>query len=103
MVLIRRDYGVSTTHTARRERLARAYVPHGIRTGVHRNLVGRVVIQYTMLFYSRAFLLVGSALYLHCWGGRGRAGLVGACLLSLLRPELDGAAVLDTVQRAYRI
>ena len=38
---------------------------------------------------------------MHCWGGRGRAGLVGACLLALLHPGLDAAAVLDAVQRAY--
>ena len=43
----------------------------------------------------------GSAIYVHCWGGRGRAGLVGACLYSLLRPELDACAVLDAVQNAY--
>ena len=43
----------------------------------------------------------GRAIYVHCWGGRGRAGLVGACLLSLLRPELDAPAVLERVQRAY--
>ena len=43
----------------------------------------------------------GQAIYVHCWGGRGRAGTVGACLLSLLRPELDGNAVLQTVQAAY--
>lgn len=24
----------------------------------------------------------GQVLYLHCWGGRGRAGLVGACFLA---------------------
>ena len=43
----------------------------------------------------------GQAIYVHCWGGRGRAGLVGACLLSLLRPELDSEAVLSLVQAAY--
>ena len=31
--------------------------------------------------------------YFHCCGGRGRAGLVVACLLSLLSPELDSRAV----------
>jgi alanine transaminase len=43
----------------------------------------------------------GSALYLHCWGGRGRAGLMGGCLLSLLCPELTGSEVLGVVQAAY--
>ena len=43
----------------------------------------------------------GRAAYIHCWGGRGRAGLVGACMLSLLRPDLDANAVLDAVQTGY--
>lgn len=43
----------------------------------------------------------GKVIYLHCWGGRGRAGLVGACLVSLLFPELDAKAVLDLVQSGY--
>ena len=41
------------------------------------------------------------AIYLHCWGGRGRAGVVGACLVSLIWPELDSVAVLDLVQAGY--
>ena len=43
----------------------------------------------------------GGAIYIHCWGGRGRAGLVGACLLSLLYPELDANICLEWVQRGY--
>jgi len=43
----------------------------------------------------------GNGIYVHCWGGRGRAGSVGACLLSLLRPDLDADAVLRLVQAAY--
>ena len=38
---------------------------------------------------------------LHCWGGRGRAGVVGGCFLALLRPELEASAVLEAVQTAY--
>merc|ERR1739845_183187 len=41
------------------------------------------------------------AVYLHCWGGRGRTGLVGACFASLLFPELSSEEVLEWVQRAY--
>ena len=26
----------------------------------------------------------GGGVYLHCWGGRGRAGTIGACLLARL-------------------
>ena len=40
-------------------------------------------------------------IYMHCWGGRGRAGLVGSCILSLLYPELDATQVLDLVQSGY--
>ena len=39
--------------------------------------------------------------YIHCWGGRGRAGLVGSCLLSLIWPELDSRQILDLVQEGY--
>ena len=42
-----------------------------------------------------------SAVYIHCWGGRGRAGLVGSCLLSILFPELTSKECLDWVQRGY--
>jgi hypothetical protein len=43
----------------------------------------------------------GSAVYVHCWGGRGRAGLVGGALLACLRPELGGAQVVEAVQAGY--
>jgi len=43
----------------------------------------------------------GGAVYIHCWGGRGRAGLVSACLLSLIYPELSAEKCLDWVQRGY--
>ena len=43
----------------------------------------------------------GGALYVHCWGGRGRAGLVGSSLLSLLWPGADGETLLALVQRGY--
>mmetsp|Transcript_33215 Transcript_33215/g.49504 ORF Transcript_33215/g.49504 Transcript_33215/m.49504 type:complete len:286 (-) Transcript_33215:153-1010(-) len=43
----------------------------------------------------------GCTLYLHCWGGRGRAGLVGACLVSLIWPEMNSSSVLDLVQTGY--
>lgn len=40
-------------------------------------------------------------IYIHCWGGRGRAGLVGSCLASLMYPEIAPAGILDWVQRGY--
>jgi alanine transaminase len=42
-----------------------------------------------------------SCLYIHCWGGRGRAGLTAACLLSLIYPTMDAAMILDHVQQGY--
>jgi alanine transaminase len=39
--------------------------------------------------------------YVHCWGGRGRAGLVGACLLSLIFPEKDASEILELIQTGY--
>jgi alanine transaminase len=45
--------------------------------------------------------LPAGALYVHCWGGRGRAGLIGGALLACLRPEMDGAEVVRAVQAGY--
>ena len=44
-----------------------------------------------------------SCLYIHCWGGRGRAGLIGSCLLSLIYPDTlkEPKQVLDIVQSGY--
>jgi hypothetical protein len=42
-----------------------------------------------------------TAIYIHCWGGRGRGGLVGACLLSLIYPTLDSPSILDWIQTGY--
>jgi alanine transaminase len=39
-------------------------------------------------------------MYLHCWGGRGRAGTVGACVLGTMY-GLSGEEALDRVQRAF--
>ena len=51
--------------------------------------------------FSRFERRPNDAVYVHCWGGRGRAGTVGACALSLLFPELDGDEILEIVQAAY--
>lgn len=40
-------------------------------------------------------------LYIHCWGGRGRAGTIGGLLLGCLYPELSTSDVLKTVQLRY--
>ncbi|EIE21090.1 phosphatases II, partial [Coccomyxa subellipsoidea C-169] len=42
----------------------------------------------------------GEVLYVHCWGGRGRAGTVAACLLASLY-GVDAEQALARVQRAY--
>lgn len=58
------------------------------------------------LLYKLLFAMVDEQrhIYLHCWGGRGRAGVVSACLLSLVFPELnvgDSLTLLEIVQRGY--
>ena len=47
-----------------------------------------------------ARLRSGQNVYLHCWGGRGRAGTVGATLLHRLY-DLPAQECLERVQRAY--
>ena len=42
-----------------------------------------------------------STIYLHCWGGRGRAGLIGSCLTILLFPELSSCDILNWIQKGY--
>jgi len=49
-----------------------------------------------------------SMLYVHCWGGRGRAGLTACCLLTLLqfagttdRKVTDVQTIFDVVQTGY--
>eukprot|EP01023_Acetabularia_acetabulum_P054056 TRINITY_DN6070_c0_g1_i1.p1 TRINITY_DN6070_c0_g1~~TRINITY_DN6070_c0_g1_i1.p1 ORF type:complete len:246 (-),score=28.98 TRINITY_DN6070_c0_g1_i1:165-902(-) len=39
-------------------------------------------------------------IYLHCWGGRGRAGTAGACLISQLY-GLSSVEALTRIQRAF--
>ena len=43
----------------------------------------------------------GVSIYVHSEHGRGRAALVGACMLSLLRPKLDAKRLLALVQKAH--
>lgn len=44
----------------------------------------------------------GEVLYLHCWGGKGRAGLVASCLLGILY-QGDKGALLDAEDALERI
>ncbi|KAL4552917.1 hypothetical protein Ndes2526B_g02813 [Nannochloris sp. 'desiccata'] len=45
-------------------------------------------------------LKIGEKLYVHCWGGRGRAGTIGAALLAKLY-GVDADEALERVQRAF--
>lgn len=47
-----------------------------------------------------ARLARGESLYVHCWGGRGRAGTVGAALLAKAY-GLTADEALERVQRAF--
>ncbi len=42
----------------------------------------------------------GRRIYAHCWGGRGRAGTLGACLLGYIY-GLSAEEALMRVQRAF--
>lgn len=42
-------------------------------------------------------ILSGDTIYLHCWGGKGRAGLVAACLLIRLY-RIDANSALEYVR-----
>eukprot|EP00210_Caulerpa_lentillifera_P005863 g5607.t1 len=42
----------------------------------------------------------GEKLYIHCWGGRGRAGIVGSCLLAKLF-ELSADECAQRIGRAF--
>lgn len=42
----------------------------------------------------------GEVMYVHCWGGRGRAGTVGACLL-VRAYDISAEEALVRVQRAF--
>ena len=42
----------------------------------------------------------GHTLYIHCWGGRGRAGTIGACLIGKLEGlSLSGPSALSYLYR----
>jgi len=41
------------------------------------------------------------AMYVHCRAGQGRAGMVGGCMLALMRPELSEDQVLAAVQAGF--
>ena len=47
-----------------------------------------------------ARLAAGESVYVHCWGGRGRAGLVAACFLQHAY-GVSGEEALQRVGRAY--
>jgi hypothetical protein len=49
----------------------------------------------------RARIEAGEKLYLHCWGGRGRTGLVAACLFGALYGDIDAEQALECVQCYY--
>ena len=48
-----------------------------------------------------ARLIDGDGIYLHCWGGRGRTGLVAACLLGALYTDISAEDALERVQTYY--
>lgn len=55
---------------------------------------------HTLLADLKQRVAAGEKLYVHCWGGRGRAGTVGACLLAALY-GVSADEALQRVQRAF--
>lgn len=47
-----------------------------------------------------ACLKSGQRLYIHCWGGRGRAGTVAACMMGALY-NVSAEEAIERVQRAF--
>jgi hypothetical protein len=45
----------------------------------------------------------GDSLYIHCFAGRGRTGLVAACLLGVLYEDMGAEEALDRVGEYYRL
>jgi alanine transaminase len=45
-------------------------------------------------------LEAGEKIYMHCWGGRGRAGTLGACLMGDLY-GINAEEALLRVQKAF--
>ena len=45
----------------------------------------------------------GENLYIHCWGGKGRAGIISTCLLGVLYPELDAEGALAYVDELCQL
>jgi hypothetical protein len=43
----------------------------------------------------------GEIIYVHCWGGAGRTGLVAACLLGALYPSMEADEALQRVQAYF--
>lgn len=74
-------------------RLALTPLPHPARTLLLHRLEA-------LLEDLTARLQRGERLYIHCWGGRGRAGTVGACLLARLY-GVGAEEALARVDRAF--
>ena len=49
----------------------------------------------------KARVIRGEVLYVHCWGGAGRTGLVAACLLGALYPSIAVEEALERVQAYF--
>jgi alanine transaminase len=55
---------------------------------------------YLLLIQLYARVQKGEVLYIHCWGGHGRAGTVAACLMAMCE-GLSPAEALDRTQKYH--
>ena len=48
----------------------------------------------------KGFILDGQVVYMHCWGGRGRAGTIASCFLASCY-HLSAEETADRIQLAF--
>lgn len=48
----------------------------------------------------KGFILDGQVVYMHCWGGRGRAGTIASCFLASCY-HLTAQETADRIQLAF--
>ncbi|KAL7551447.1 hypothetical protein ACHAWF_014633 [Thalassiosira exigua] len=76
-----------------------AFLHYGIRDmETAKSVEGLADVASTLADRIRA----GETVYLHCWGGKGRAGLVGCCLLMELY-GIDASSALEIVRTLCRL
>ena len=85
------------------------YIHHPIQDlSVPSNSKNLKLLLWKILDFLESGETTESMVYIHCWGGRGRAGLTACCLLTLLefaivadRNTMNVSTIFDVVQTGY--